>query len=254
MKKRVIKISAIVVGILIIGWFGIYFLLPRIMLYKMVKDYLPNIDKSAEYFTDFSIASNGSVITVNNEYISLKIPSNYHRQTTKYELADIYRSFDDKETVFFMKEPDDLSPMNLLCPENYEDIEDIPNELGIKEITQGFKSLGNGVPDSAYNTYKCMCLVDRDDYSFWDIKKGTCFAIIAFMKEILVPRYDEIFLYEKDNIRGIVCVTHNYGENEFEYVLFNFFNSNDLNTAYSVQIVVGNLDDAYAVINSAEFI
>ncbi|MDE6595781.1 MAG: hypothetical protein K2K44_07220, partial [Oscillospiraceae bacterium] len=103
----------------------------------------------------------------------------------------------------------------------------------------------------AYNTYKLMLLINKDDYSFWNLKKGVCFSIAAVMKEILISNYDEMYLYEKDNIRGIIMIT----EREDKYqVIFEIYNSDDLNTVYTLQIGVNNIDDAYAIINSAEFI
>lgn len=171
MKKRVITISAIVVGVLIIGWFCVCVLLPRVMLYKIVKDYLPSIDKNAEYFTDFNIANN-DVQAIDNGYISVKIPSDYYQETRNLELMPyFYKSPDNEETVFFMKEPDDLSGLNLLRPENFENIENVPKDMGIKEITKGFESIGKGLPDSAYNTYKLMLLINKDDYSL-ELKQG----------------------------------------------------------------------------------
>lgn len=252
MKKRVITISAIVVGVLIIGWFCIFILLPRVMLYNMVRKYLPSIDNCAEYFTDFDIANNNSVQTIDNGYVSVKIPSDYHHETKNLELMPyLYISPDTEETVAFIKEPHDLSGLNLLRPENFENIEDIPKDVGINEIISGFESIGKGLPDSAYNTYKLMLLINKDDYSFWDIKKGTCFSIIAVMKEVLMPQYEEFYLYEKDNIRGIVMVSK--VEDKY-HVIFEIYNADDLNTVHTLIIGVKNIYDAYAIINSAEFI
>lgn len=71
------------------------------------------------------------------------------------------------------------------------------------------------------------------------------------MKEILMSSYEEFYLYERDNIRGIILIT----EREDKYqVIFEIYNSDDLNTAYTLLIGVKNIDDAYAIINSAEFI
>lgn len=254
MKKRIITILAIVVGVLIIGWFCIFILLPRVMLYNMINK-LPNIDRNVDYFTDFSVKYT-DVQTINNGYVSINIPKRFIQNEEKSELIPcLYNTPDNVESVFFMKEPDDLSDMNLLRPEIFEDMEDIPTELGIKEITEGFENLSSGiVPDSAYNTYKCALLADKDDYSFWNLKKSTCFAIAAVLREAIIPAYDETFLYETEDICGIIYITHNYGENEQEYVIFEIFNANDLNTVHTLIIHVSSLDDAYAIINSAEFI
>lgn len=254
MKKRVITISAIIVGVLIIGWFCIFILLPRVMLYNLINK-LPNIDRNIDYFTDFSV-TNSDVQTINNGYVSINIPKRFIKNEEKTELIPcLYNTPNNAESIFFMKEPDDLSDMNLLRPEIFEDIEGIPKELSIKEITESFEGLSSGtVPNSAYNTYKCMLLADKDDYSFWDLKKNTCFAIAAVLREVFIPAYDETFLYETEDICGIIYIIHNYGENEQEYVIFEIFDTDDLNTAHTLIIHVNSLEDAYAIINSAEFI
>lgn len=256
MKKKVITVSAVAGGIIILVLFFLWVLLPRIALYKTVKNFLPNVEKSAEYFADFSnVDENNDIISVNNGYVSIKIPDSFiHDEEKADSIPYIYSDTGKKETIFFMPGPDDLSGLNMLDPEKYKDIENIPNDMGIKEITEGFESLGNGIPDSAYNTYKCALLVDKDDYSFWSLKKGTAFSLASIIKELLISTYDEVYLYERDNIRGIIFIEHDRGENGLESVTFEIFNENDLNTAHTLIIGVHSLDDAYAIINSAEFI
>lgn len=251
MKKRVITISAIVAGIIILGLFFLWVLLPRIMLYKIVNSYLPNVDKSAEYFTDFNIANN-DVQTIDNGYVSVKIPNRFIHNEEKAELIPcLYNTSDNSETIFFMSEKGDLSGLNLLDPEMYKDIDGVPPDIGVKEITKGFESIGKGLPDSAYNTYKLMLLINKDDYSFWNLNKGVCFSIAAVMKEILISNYDKMYLYEKDNIRGIIEIEE---KEDIHKVVFEIYNSDDLDTVYTLVIGVKNIDDAYAIINSAEFI
>lgn len=254
MKKKVITVSAIIAGILIIGWFGVCVLLPRLVLYKTVKDFLPSLDKKIEYFADFSILKN-DVQTIDNGYISLKIPSDYAHDTRKLELLPyVYRSTDNEELVMLLKESSDLSKLNMLDPEYFENMEDVPKDMGIKELTDGFEKIGNGLPNSAYNTYKCALLTERDDYSFWDIKKSVCFSIVAVYKKIITSNYDEIYLYEKDDKRGIIFIKHPHDDTKTETVTVELFSADDLNTSYSIIIGTKSVEDAFAVINSAEFI
>ena len=74
MKSRTKKIAVIAAIVLVIGLFGYYIVLPRVLLYIEVKDYMSSMDKMPEYFTDFSLSSSGSVKTVENGYFSIKIP------------------------------------------------------------------------------------------------------------------------------------------------------------------------------------
>ena len=255
MKKRVIVISSIIAGIIVIGLFFFWVLMPRITLYKMVNNYLPSIDKSAEYFTDFSITNN-DVITINNGYVSLKIPSSFKPSESSTGLIPyLYQNEETQEGIMLMAEQSNMSDLNLLNPTMYKDIEGIPDNLALDEIIDGFEMLGNGLPDSAYGTYKCMLLTDRDDYSFWNLKKGICFSISAVLKEIIISSYDEILLYEKDDIRGLIFIYPNHNSEDSTIgLVFDIYNADDLNTVQTLIINVNSLDTAYGIINSVEFI
>lgn len=250
MKKKVITISAIVAGVIILGLFFLWVILPRIMIYKIVNDYFPSIDKNVEYFTNYSVSSAEEVITVDNGFVSVKIPKRFKYREDKAEFIQLYEDADSNESFFFQSKSD-LSELNLLDSEKQKDIEGIPEDFDLQEISEGFESLGNGLPDSAYNTHKCALLVSKDDYSFWNIKNGVCFSIAAVMKEILISNYEEVYLYEKDNICGIIMIEKR--ENIY-HAVFEIYNSDDLNTVYTSQIDVKNLNDAYAIINSAELV
>lgn len=253
MKKKVITISAIIAGAIILGLFFLWVLLPRIMLYKIVNNYLPSLDKSAEYFSEFSAVSGDNVIIIDNGAVSVKIPDRF-KPAPKEMLPSLHVDSETKESVFFQLNNHDSEELNLLDPEKFKDKEGVPEDFDLKEITEGFESLGNGLPDSTYNTYKCSLLVNKEDYSFWDLKKASCFAILSLLKEMIISNYDEVYLYERDDIRGIIYVTHNHGENKSEWVIFVIYSANDLNTHYTLQIEIKNLNEAYAIINSAEFI
>ncbi|MDE6746529.1 MAG: hypothetical protein K2J72_07805 [Oscillospiraceae bacterium] len=253
MKKRVITISAIVAGIIILGLFFLWVLLPRIMIYKIVKDFFPSIDKNVEYFTDFSVSSAEEVVTVDNGFVSVSIPKRFKYNEDKAEIIQSYGDADSKESFFFQSSHDS-SELNLLDPEKLKDIEGVPKNFDLQEIAEGFESLGNGLPDSAYNTYKCTLLVSKDDYSFWNLKNGVCYAIAAVYKATAISSYDDVYLYERGDIRGIIYATHNHRENGMEWVVFKVYRADDLNTVHTIQVTVKDINEAYAIINSAEFI
>lgn len=252
MKKRIITIASIAAAIVVLVLVYLWVIRPRVALYKVINEYqefLPSLEKSAEYFTEYSV-TNDTFVTIDNGYVSAKIPStlkHYEDEAISY----IYRNSDNSEGILFMEEPYDLSGMNLLRPENFEGIEGIPADVGVNEITKGFESLGNGLPNSAYGTWKCMALTDRSDYSFWNIKSDYCFLISAVMKEILLSGDDSIYIYENNDIYGLIKISE---DDESYHITFDIYSADDLNTVHTLIIKIKSLDDAYAIINSVEFI
>lgn len=254
MKKKVITVSSVVVGILLIGWLGVGVLLPRVIIYAMIKEHMPDPDKKTEYFTDLSIAGK-DVQTVDNGCFSVKIPSGYTHITNDLEkMPYLYKSPDGEEYVMLYDNAVDLSRMNLLDPQNFKDMAKVSGDMGLTEIAKGFEELGNGMPNSAYNTYKCALLTERDDYSFLNIRKGVCFSIAAVLRSLTVSEYDEVYLYENGDKRGIIFLTHPHNGEMTEKVRFMLFRADDLNTNYIIMISARSSEDAFAVINSTEFI
>ncbi len=261
MKNRTVKITVIVAAVLVIGLFGYFILLPRIILYNTVQksmEFFIYIDIKAEYFTDFSITHNGDVQTINNGFVSIKIPADYKQDEKKYAYANVYRAADDRNyAVMFFNEPYEYT-LNLIDPEMFADMEGVSADWAADKIAMGFKKLGHGLPDSTYKTYKCMLLTDRNDYSFWDIKKGTCFMVTAALKEILLNtslsadyEYQEYYLYERDDMCAMIRLEKvDYGYD----AVFEIYNVNDLNRGHTFIIYAQSLDDVWAIVNSAEFI
>ena len=73
-KKTKIIIFSIVAAVLILG-FVIWVIMPRVALSKMVDEFLiPNFSGKGDFFDGYDVR-NDSFIRVENEFVSLDIPS-----------------------------------------------------------------------------------------------------------------------------------------------------------------------------------
>ncbi|MBD5137790.1 MAG: hypothetical protein HDT24_00470 [Ruminococcus sp.] len=256
MKKRVITISAIVAGIIVIGALFLFVLLPRLMIYKSVQEFILGMGKSAEYFTEYSV-TNDSFSLVDNGEFSVKIPYGLELQDEISENLMAYENSDESMHVLMIKGYD-ASHLNMFDPENYTDVSETDMHMELEELTEGFEIIGKGYPDSAYGSLKCMHLIDSDDYNFWDLKSARIFAVMGYFKAASEPLMGhDIFIYEQEKICGIVGLScrENADTGSATYnVQFEFFKTDDLNTEYVLIIRAESLDEAYAIINSVEFI
>ena len=256
-KKTKVIISCIVAAVLILG-FVLWVILPRVALSKMAEEFLlPNFSRKGEYFDGYDVR-NDSFIRVENEYISLSVPSDFKLETelaAEHHYPYIYRREEPNEVILLMWEPDE-TVMDLTNYSQYAENENVPDEKAFKKMVDAFESFGNGIPDSKYASYKCIALLDKEDYSFWDIGKATAFSVLGAFRVAAFSNYDKTYVYESEDICGILYVSENSDDSDeltkYE-VIFDAYPVSDLNYSYTVIIGMNSLEEIYAVINSVEF-
>ncbi len=245
--SKTTKVILIVAGIVLFLGFAAWLLVPRALLafgnYTIVRDVGP----AAEYFTEYGVLSE-DVQTIDNGHIAIDIPVYYVQKDTDLEVGGIYYDPEKTKGIILMG-ADDMSDMNLLNEENLgEGLTDMQFSIGMEQLTEGFEALGNGLPDCAYHTYKCMKMLDKEDYSFWNLNQAAAFLVTGTLKNILM-QYETTLVYETEEICGFVEYTQ-MEDGEYK-VLLEIYRTDDLNTVSSVILSVKDLDAAYAVMNSA---
>lgn len=232
---------------------------PRALTY-MMSGYLTAVDNEpATYFTEYSAEPDFESITVDNEKFSVSIPENFtHKDTGEVTSLNIYISPDEEHYEFIMLTGIEGEEVNLLNPETYTDSENIPENIDIEEVGSWFEKLGHGLPNSTYNTFKCIALLERDDFSFCDLEQSVAFVIMGMFKEILYYEdYEYVYIYERDDICGIIQIKRDKkDETNFDgyKVTFEFFSTDDLNKSYTLMMGMQSLDDIYAIVNSVEIL
>lgn len=250
-RKIIIIISAAIIILAAVLFFGV--IRPRMELNALVSEYLPEVGNGSEYFTEYSI-SDDSLISLNTDCFTINIPANYVQKDIGELDAIMYHDADNENrSAIIMTSDNDLSSMNIFDRAHFEDLTDEEYENIVRYLKDWFGALGNGLPDSAYGTYKCAYLLSDDDRSFWNIGQNIAFGITGIIKESLPIMGDEVFIYEADGKCGFITISSpKEGQNYFR-VTADIYSTTDLNTPHTITIRSETLEEAYAMINSIKF-
>lgn len=254
-KKQRRKITIIIAAALAVLLFVVFFwvIKPRIEMNNLICEFLPEVGESAEYFTKYGIADDGLVMTDIGD-ISIGMPADFELKDTNSQDIVIYRDKNNDELgVTVNTSATELEDMSLFDRDSYADYSDEEYEKITKHLKEWFGALGHGLPDSAYNTYKCMHLLSDSDRSFWDIGQNIAFGIVGIMRESMPIWGEEIYIYEADDKCGFVHVSYPTEAREYYRVTVDLYSTDDLNAPYTVIISSKSLEQAYATLNSIKF-
>ena len=251
-QRRVIMILAII-AILMLIVMGVWILFPRLAIYRLVSKTVPDVGPAAEYFEEYSVTDDSLVIMEYPEF-TVGIPADFVKRDIPEDATfECYDSENKEESIIITKESANLEDMNLFNSSHYEDTAALDSETIIKYTKKWFKRLGNGIPDSAYGTMKCMLLLDNDDKSMLDIGQNMAFAIAGVMKTTIYdPEHQTSIIYETDEKCGIIRVMPPSESTPQYRAYVDIFSTEDLNTAYAFIICVNNIEEIYPIINSIQ--
>ncbi len=246
MKKKKIWIVVIVAMVVLVAA-GIFFV-PRVVLYQALQQTEMEITATAQYFTEYDI-KNDELVTIETDNFYIDIPADFVPGDT-IETAIMYELPDEGLYVAWIKENEPVD-MNLLNPEIYEDKENNPYGIRVKNVKKGFEALGYGTPDSFYNTSKCAMLLQEDDYSFWNLNE-----MVAYYYALLIKNETmwgaERYIYETDDKYAFINVMYDEDNGKCRCIA-EFLRPDDLQTPYSVLIWAEDRETAFAIVNSVEF-
>lgn len=247
MKKK--QIIIFIVAIIVILVAAAIFFVPRIIIYQALQETEMELTPTAQYFTEFDI-KNDELVTVEGENFYIDLPADFVLNEETLETGIFYQSPDEEESIIWLKENEPVD-MNLLNPDLYDDKENNPYGIRVKNVEKGFEALGYGMPDSFYNTNKCAMLLKEDDYSFWNLNE-----MIAYYYALLIKNETiwggEMYLYETDDKYAIIRITYDEDNGDC-HCMVDAFRPDDLQTPYGMIIRVKDTETLYAIINSIEF-
>ncbi len=257
MKKKIL-IPVLAVAVVIALALSFYFLVlqPRNELDSYIKQNITDVGAPAQQYDKYDITHSGEVIEVSNEAIAVKLPAKYEKQDISMDRGELYKAADENVTVimpFSWGEEFDLT-----TAKDY----DVDTNVTAEEVVKGFQSIWRITPDCAYNTIKCAYLTEKDCYNFWDINSQKAYIVSATLKKTLSNGNRDVFIYEKDDICGIVSyferteseikeLQDKYGDATKYVATLEVFTKSDLNTSTTILVKVDSLDEVFAIMNSA---
>lgn len=248
-KRKTVTIIIIIAAVLLVGYLTVAVVVPRVLLHNMIKETLGGVGKGAEYFREFDIVYNGATFSADNGHIAIDIPEKCVKQELDFNEAQFYKK--DNDCMVILLKSDEIDGMNLLDPENFDN-SDYKVKIGLDQLTKGIESFGNGLPDSAYGTWKCSYMLDEEDYNPWDLNNQVAYSIIGVLK-VSFADLGEISIYENGEICGFIIVNENKNPaEEGRYsVILEIYTKDNPNKSTAVMVTTNNLDEAFAVMNSA---
>ena len=244
------KTAATVAGVVVAAVLLFLVVIPQIRIYNAAKS-AEYVGKPAQYYTDFS-GKVDNPLKITNGHISLDISSSYSPIRLEGELHDKARVYKDNSKGVMLTFADNLG-----------DAMDYTNEASLtgaspmlksvyKSFMRGVKRFGYGTPDCAYNSLRCIYLLDDSDYSFWDRDRCVAYAVLAEMKKAVGSDYDYVYIYERDDIRGFISVEETPTKDTMYNIHLEIYTTDDLNTVSTVIMCVDTLGEAFAAMNTAK--
>ena len=258
-QRRIIHIISMIAALLVIVM-GVWMLFPRLAIYHLVSKTFPDAGLKAEAFESYNVTDD-SLVTIEYSDFTIGIPDNYiEKEFAEDASFEMYHDIDNYDcNIVILKDAQNLEDINLLNASNYTDTASseygttIDSDTVVKLLKKWFKSLGNGIPDSAFDTFKCVLLLDNNDKSIFNIGQNIAFAIECTIKDALIGDMDAAYIYETEEKCAIIRV-HTLMDTQPNYIMYvDVYNTDDLNTCYSIIIRSNTLEETYPIINSIQF-
>lgn len=256
MRKKTVLIT-ITAAIFVFIAAGIFILLPRIQIKSLADDYIfPVLELTPQnggYFEEYG-AEVSSGTQVQNDIFRLTLPEGYVSDDD-----GIYSNGEGEYVEISSESPELPETLDTIDLSVFFDVT-LPER---DDLSDAYRAVGAGGGDTVFGSLKSAVLLKKSDYSFWDIDEAFAFCKLAELDEIYFGggEGEENFVYERGNVKGIVSINEvrNYKNDGDNYdtcysVFFMFFNENDLDTPYFLNMTVSSPENAFGVLNSVEFI
>lgn len=255
MRKKTLLITVIAAIILLIAA-GVFILLPRIQIKSFAEEYIfPFLELTPQnggYFEDYG-AEVVSGTEVQNDIFRLTLPEGYTPDDD-----GIYSNEEGEYAEISSESPELPDTLETIDLSEFFDVK-LPERANLSEA---YRAVGAGGGDTVFGSLKSAVLLKKSDYSFWDIDKALAFCKLAELSEIYFVNGEgeENLVYERGNVKGIVSINEGriYKNDGESYdtcysVFFMFFNENDLDTPYFLNMTVRSPENAFGILNSIEF-
>ncbi len=245
-KLRLVLIIACSVILAVVLFFVI---VPRIVLSVALSEYVPFVGEAAAYYTEYDVTDD-SLVIVEAEHCTIGIPADYVQKELSADIhSDYYHDPEnDGLSVMIVEPQDDLERLSLFYRGHYENVSDEQYEFIISVLEKWYNALGKGIPDTAYDTYKGVHLLDESDRGFWNMGRSIAFGITGILK-LQMPMFGDYYIYETDEMCGFVSIGDHTDEGYY-YVTAEMYSVDDLNQPYNFIIRTKTAEEAYTIVNS----
>lgn len=251
--KKILIIIGVVVLLLVAG--AAWFMVPRVKLYNAARELTETgfpEQTHYEYFNQFDVvyASDQPVQTVSYDGLSVDIPADWTILETSLENSLTYESPDNNQRIVLI-EASDLTGYSLFHQELVQELSTgLSHKVDFDNLYYGFKALNMTMPDNAYDTMKSALILERDNYSLFNMDQTMVYYIVGMLKSV-EQEFALNYIYESEDI----CATYHVSPPSDGHpyrIVADVFSAKDLNKAYSLVIRTDSEETLYAMMNSVK--
>lgn len=251
MNKKIIigAILFLLVGVIL------WFMIPRVMLYNAARELTETAfpeETHYEYFNQFNAtyATGQPTQTISFEGLSIDIPADWTLMDNGLQSSLSYESPDKSQRVILLP-PSYLTGYSLVSNQQVAELTtDLPYDVSLKRLEKGLSKLNIPMPDTAYATMKSALVLEKNNYSLFDIDKTIAYYIMGMLKSI-ESEYALNYIYETEDICATYHVSPSEDDSSYK-IAADIFSSGNLDKAYGIVASVESEDTLYAIMNSVQ--
>lgn len=249
MKVKAIIIAAVAAA----AAFGMFWALPRSVMENEAEDNFSAIDTVFGTYSMYEL-KNEDTTEYSNSFFSMELPARY---------IEIDSGAGDGFPMY-MTADEDTSQACYIVPDSHADhekvdlVEGFGNDPDIDKegMRKDFEEICGYVPDSRYEAYKCMILLDIGKLDFPDYEKSNLINALLETRNAFFADHDKVYIYEKDGVNGVLTIKREYSEALDRIHTkgdFTFFTEDDPDTSYRIVITDPDEEDIFKIINTVRF-
>ncbi|MDE7137583.1 MAG: hypothetical protein K2O29_03890 [Ruminococcus sp.] len=227
--KKILKITGLIIGIIILVIFVVVILFPALPTYLKVKKNCPHINDIVEVYTDNDISVSKDFETYELKGLYISAPKGTYNKDSEMI------PFKDGKNFMVMVSQSELSDYNFY---------DVTNKFSKQDYEHFYNKLNGSIPQNTVEDIKFlrnMTLKDCLKLRGTDIK---IFEELAESKEY-VTDVENVSIYENNGVSGLLCDVKYNEEKEYLNLMFNHGNYE-----YIVTVIGENSEAVRQVITS----
>ena len=253
--KRALKISASILGVIILAVLIVFIFFPGLPTYLYAKDKYEYISVVPKEYPYADVKTPESFVETTVFGLTLSLPQELEQKySDSKSLEGIYNDpSGESDTAVIFMDNDNLNKEFSLS----DSIDDSTAEdkMSVEKFNKAVEKLGLKAPENYYEFFNLVYTASLDDFSIHKHGTSAAFLIIAEWKEMLYPSYIEVYPFETDNAVGFIQLYGLPNEKGKSYVMVvELYSKNNLNNSFSAMVASDDFTTVQQIVNSAKLL
>ncbi len=255
--KKVLKIGASILGVIILAVLILFVFFPGLPTYFYAKDKYEYINVTPKDYPHADVKTPENFVETTVFGLTLSIPpeleKKYPDETEGFKCG-LYTdvSGESNTSIIFMENENSNKEFSLS-----DSIDDSSSKekISVSKFNKAVEKLGLKAPENYYEFFNLVYTTSLDDFSIHKHGTSAAFLIIAEWKEMLYPSYIEVYPFETDNAIGFIQLFSLPSEERNSYkMIVELYSKNNLNHCFSAMVGSDNFTTVQQIVNSAKLL